>query len=225
MTEDELQEIVSNHPHLYHMAEEGSWQSIRQYGLLSTTALLDLYQIEGEERETIERRRRPVSVSVNRTGLGMAVIRDQKPLTDASLTRALEDGLTPEDWYRLLNGKTFFWFKKSRLETFLCAGNYARIYHDVLIVDTESLVERHRERITLSPMNSGCSVPFVHKRGLSTFRRISDYPYADRKRRGLEPVVELVVDHAVPDIEEFTLRVDSMACNNTPRTIWRRGDP
>ena len=107
------------------MAEEGSWQSIRQNGLLSTTALLDLYEIAGEEREIIEGRRRPVSVSVNRTGLGMAVIRDQKPLSDASLTKALENGLTPADWYRLLNGKTFLWFKKSRLDTFLCAGNYA----------------------------------------------------------------------------------------------------
>lgn len=225
MTEDEFQEIVSIHPHLYHMAEEGSWQSIKQNGLLSTTALLDLYEIEGEEREIIEGRRRPVSVSVNRTGLGMAVIRDQKPLSDASLTKALENGLTPTDWYRLLNGKTFFWFKKSRLETFLCAGNYAGTYHEVLIVDTESLVKQHINRITLSPMNSGCSIPFVHKRGLSTFRRISDYPYANRKSRGLEPVVELVVDYAVPDIKEFVLRVDFMACNKTPRTIWRQGDP
>jgi hypothetical protein len=41
------------------MAEVGTWLSIRERGLLSTSALLDLYGIEGEERRRIESCNRP----------------------------------------------------------------------------------------------------------------------------------------------------------------------
>jgi hypothetical protein len=43
---------------LYHMAEDGSWESIRQIGLLSTSALLDRFEVEGERRYAIESTRR-----------------------------------------------------------------------------------------------------------------------------------------------------------------------
>lgn len=68
---------------LYHMAERGSWDSIRQHGLLSTTALLDLYGVKGAERDFIEARRRPTSVTLTSAQLGSSVIRDQKPMDDA----------------------------------------------------------------------------------------------------------------------------------------------
>ena len=45
MTETELEELLSDCPTLYHMAEDRSWPSIRHRGLLSTTALLDLYGV------------------------------------------------------------------------------------------------------------------------------------------------------------------------------------
>lgn len=39
---------------------------------------------------------------------GTAVIRDQKPMDDKGLTRALRDGLMPCGSYQILNGKVFF---------------------------------------------------------------------------------------------------------------------
>ena len=44
-------DLLEHYPRLWHMAEDGSFKSIRKNGLLSTTALLDLYGISGEERE------------------------------------------------------------------------------------------------------------------------------------------------------------------------------
>lgn len=220
MTELELQELIGHHPVLYHMAAQHSWPSIRCRGLLSTSALLDLYEIGGGERERIETAHRPKSVEIRHPTLGRAFVRDQKPMSDSRLRIALEDGLTPMDWYRILNQRTFFWLTLRRLKTFLCARSYAQDWHDVLIVETTALLNAYRDRIVLSPMNSGCTVPIAHPRGLRTFLRIDDYPYGERKRKRLEPVVELAVDHGIADIERFVLRVDSMSCNGEPRAIW-----
>ena len=50
----------------------------------------------------------PESVAITHPVEGTAVIRDQKPMTDEGLRRALETGLSPTDWYRILNTKAFF---------------------------------------------------------------------------------------------------------------------
>src|SRR4051812_10996812 len=111
MTVDEL---IKHYPVLFHMAESGSWPSVMRHGLLSTSALLDLCGINGNERERIESERRPDSVSITGREFGPAVIRDNKPMSDAGLLRSL-DGYTPREWYRLLNGFVFFWTRQERL--------------------------------------------------------------------------------------------------------------
>jgi hypothetical protein len=74
VTPTELDELLSDCPVLYHMAEHGSWPSIRERGLLSTTTLLDLYGIKGKERQRIESERRPVGVPLAHSALPRAVI-------------------------------------------------------------------------------------------------------------------------------------------------------
>ncbi len=206
VTDAELAELLRDCPTLYHMAERGSWPSIREHGLLSTSALLDLYGAQGAERAAIEGQRRPGPVTIERPAFGRAVIRDQKPMSDAGLRRCLTDGLTPEDWYRLLNGKVFFWLTRARLLRLLNAGPYRNAEHDVLELDTASLVAAYREAITLSPINSGTTMRFPVARGRATFLPIGEYPYAywrTKRPRG-ERVVELAVEGGVPDILRFT---------------------
>src|SRR5262245_60128665 len=111
----DVRELIERYPRLYHMAEDGAWPSIERHGLLSTSALLDLYGVDGAERVTIESSHRPDSIEINRDGLGTAVVRDQKPMSDAGLARCLQDGLSPEEWYRILNNKSFFWLTERRL--------------------------------------------------------------------------------------------------------------
>lgn len=209
MTEAELEELITNCPTLYHMAERGSWESIKRYGLLSTSALLDHYSVEPPKRTEIERQHRPESVEVTGDGLPRAVVRDQIPMSDAGLRRALPDRLSPADWYKLLNAKAFFWLSEERLHRLTNARAYRDEEHDVLEVDTRSLIESHRDAIWLCPINSGCTKPMPHPRDETIFARISDYPYAHwRKRRGRrERVVELAVDHSVADIRDHVRRV------------------
>jgi hypothetical protein len=92
-------DLVEIYPRLWHMAEDGSWDSIRERGLLSTTALLDLYSVNGPTRISLESTQRPQSVSISRVGLPDAVIRDQKPMSDAALKECLLDGIEPAEWY------------------------------------------------------------------------------------------------------------------------------
>ena len=83
------------------MSEAGSWESIRKHGLLSTTALLDLYEISGTKRFRIESTLRRKSIRVEHPVCGAAVIRDQGALCDKpSLGICLEDcleGTTPKN--------------------------------------------------------------------------------------------------------------------------------
>src|ERR1700689_802370 len=154
------------------MAEKGSWSSICKHGLLSTSALLDLYKVEGAERAKIENVRRPKGVSLTAPGLPGAVVRDQLPMDDAGLRRCLPAHIEPADWYRLLNNKVFFWLTRERLLVLLGAGAYRKEPHDVIEVRSRPLVEAYFEKIWLCPMNSGCTKPFPHPRDEQTFRRV-----------------------------------------------------
>ncbi len=224
MTEAELDELQRDCPTLYHMAERGSWPSIRRHGLLSTSALLDLHGIRGAERDRLEARRRPDAVLVQGPGLEPATIRDQGPMDDPSLRRCLDPGLEPSDWYRLLNGRVFFWPSPARLRRLLHARPYRGAAHDVLELDTAALVTAWRPAITLSAINSGATRPFPVSRGLATFLPIADYPYAAwraRRPRG-ERVVELAVAHGVPDVERFVRRVVRMGAGRDDEILFER---
>ncbi|WP_416357530.1 DUF7002 family protein [Aureimonas phyllosphaerae] len=224
MSEDELSELIRDCPVLYHMAAAGSWPSIRQHGLWGTSALLDLFEVTGDARRALEARR-PASVEIRHPRLGRAVIRDQKPMSDRSLAACLEDGLAPADWYAILNAHAFFSLTRARLLRMLNAGSYRAEAHDVIEVDTASLVSAHRSRITLAAINSGFAQRRAVPRGRSTFLGIDDYPYAEWKRRRArgERVVELAVEPGVPDIASHARRVVRMQGGAELETLWLRG--
>lgn len=217
-------ELARRYPRLYHMAEVDSWPSIQRHGLLSTTALLTLFDLKGAARDRIESAHRPTSVPINHERYGQAVVRDQIPMRDADLRRCLRDGLTPAEWYRILNGKVFFWVTEERLETLLSARAYRDRTHTVLVLETQTLVEDHLEHVLLSPMNSGCTIPFARPRGRETFRALSDYPFEARRRgAGINAVVELAVEQGVYNVEKYAIEVREQKAGRKGRVIWRRG--
>jgi len=168
-----VNELVRYYPRVYHMANAGTWESIRQRGLLSTSALLDLFGIAGNERYRIESCHRPKSVEITHPQHGSVVIRDQAPMRESTLRRCLV-GMRPQQWYELLNRKTFFWVTESRVHTLLTARLYRKKEHTVITVDTASLVAQHRDRATLSPINSGSTLYNPPRRGPHTFSTIAD---------------------------------------------------
>jgi hypothetical protein len=216
------EDLVAYYPRLFHMAEAGTWPGIRKQGLLSTTALLDVFGINGEERFKIESCQRPQCVSISHSSLGVAVIRDQKPMSDSALKKCLQN-MEPQEWYETLNRRGFFWLTRERLLNLLSARAYRNREHCVLTLDTARMVERHHCRITLSPINSGCTVPNPQPRGHQTFLPIASYPFDDwvtKRRNSRQAVVELAVDYSVPDIEALVVRVDRMKSGEILDTIW-----
>ena len=146
----------------YHMAEAANWESIQRLGLLSTSALLDAARMSASERERIASTWRP-----NHTRLTSGVeIRDQRPMPPATLERCLV-GMTPVDWYRLVNARVFFWFDFDRLNRQRAACSHRE--QVVLVVDVERLIARYADRMALTPINSGNARRRPATRGRATF--------------------------------------------------------
>jgi hypothetical protein len=111
----ELIELKRAYRLAWHAAEAGTWPRIRHQGLLSTTALLDLYGIDGPERRMLESQRRPRPHVISSPDRGSAVIRDQRSLQVGPLDVALAgSGLTVSDWCLELNRRVFFWLSESQ---------------------------------------------------------------------------------------------------------------
>lgn len=202
--------IAARWPRLYHMAEAGSWLSIQEHGLRSTTALLDLFEIDGPEREAIETARRPESVQVHHPVHGTAWIRDNKPINETVLRRTLV-GISERDWYRSLNGRVFFWLSEDRLTRLRNAPPYRSRPHDILVFSTERLLAAHAADVELSPLNSGAVHPSAnYPRGAGTFRDIETYPWTDRLSISpAEPIVELTVRYIVSDAKSLVIDVST----------------
>ena len=206
MTEDDL---IRYFPQLYHMTADGAWPSIHRHGLLSTSALLDLLGKSGDERECLESEQRPRSIPLH-GDQGAPVLRDQRPLNRGLLEKHLI-GMIPEQWYRLLNSKVFFFPSLERLQGLLNGSQYRSEIHTVLTVDTRELVRRHRNRITLSRINTGAMLHGGSPRGVGTFRSIQGFPFeaGDKGPGGISAqLAEVAVSRAVPDIAELVVRVE-----------------
>ena len=153
------------------------------------------------------------------------MIRDQRPLNRANLEKVLR-GMTVPQYCRLLNGMTFFWATEAHLNRLLGARMYRGKPHDVLTVDTKTLVRDHTDRITLSPINSGATISQNGERGRDTFKSIADYPFEVHRKKRPEPLVELAVEYEVGNIRRHVVRVERRHGSKTLETVWeRRGRP
>lgn len=216
-------DLIKHFPRVWHMAEDGSFESIKKHGLLSTSSLLDLYGIEGEERSALESHRRAESVTIAREGLPKAIIRDQKPMTESALKKCLAIDVTANEWFEILNGRSFFWLSRERLRGLLGARAYRGRPQTVLTVDTASLLNAHRGRIELSPINSGSTIYKPQPRGRDTFLSVADYPFDERRetRSVDKSVVELVVREGVPDISDHLIAAHTIY-KGIQKELWRR---
>ena len=151
-------DLLRLYPRLFHMAEDGSWPSIRRHGLLSTSGLVDAWGVEAEQRTHLVSEVRRESVPIAHADRGTVVLRDQKPIHLDALAEALTD-MSVSEWLEHLNARTFFFLQPERLATLLGARSYRRRPHLVLTVDTASLLRVHESRVELCRINSGFAQP------------------------------------------------------------------
>lgn len=205
----EVKDLAARYPTFFHMAERDTWPSIKENGLLSTSAVLDRYNVQGQRRVELEEGHRPTKIRIGDAENGI-VLRDQIPMPPARLADALVDGTTPAQWYRFLNGRVFLWAQKKRLLGLLQARHYRNLEHDVLTIDAAALLDDYSDKVWLCRMNSGNTWPMPHRRGMDDFKRIHDYPMRARGGAPAKEVVEVVVDYAVPDISKYVVQVSRM---------------
>jgi hypothetical protein len=217
------EDLISIFPRLFHVTDGGAWLSIRAHGLLSTSALLDLYGVKGPARSPFESERRARGMILKRAGLPDTLLRDQSPMSDKALVGCLTDGMTPLDWYRTLNAKVFFWTSEQRLQRLLTAKAGRDVTQLVLTLDTRSVVGRYRSRILLSGMNTGSTVRRPLPRGPRTFLSIADFPYEERRRTrsASDALVELTVPSAMQDTMDHLIAAE-LAGPDGRVDIWRR---
>jgi hypothetical protein len=153
-------------------------------------------------------------------------VRDQKPLPEEALRRCLV-GMTPSEWYALINSKVFFWLDVDRLNRQRAACEPRP--QVVLEVDTIRLVACHSERIALSRINTGnvrrrpaqrgrCTfVPYrvwVESGWLSEMEALGIF----RDRTSGSPV-ELTVSQGVPDIMRYVVAIHRLRPGESFRPV------
>jgi hypothetical protein len=201
--------LIARYPRIFHMAEAGSWESIQERGLLSASATLDLFEVTGQKRAAYESEQRQSMMSVLPERADRIVLRDQKPMPPDRLQRALTDGTSPAEWYALINCKVFFWAQEHRLLTLLNARDYRHKEHDVLTVNSDTLIRQYASRTRLCHMNSGNTWPMPHARDVGVFQPIDTYSTRPNGAPRKE-VVEVVVEYSVPDIAKHVVEVRRM---------------
>lgn len=211
MTPDEF---VQRYSQVFHVTAPGSWPNIEALGLLSTSALLDLYGVPKDERVPLEERRRPDPYPLFDPRYGQAVLRDQHPLSESKLEGCLT-GMTVPQWLRLLNGRVFFWVGRDRLKKLLKA--YGGEEHEVITFDSARLLKSHGTRVELSPINSGSTLHRPVPRGSRTFRPLSIYETVEKGAP-----VELTVLYSVPDARDLAERVELFAGPERLQELWVR---
>jgi hypothetical protein len=196
--------------HIYHLTEAANLPFIRRDGLLSTKALLDMACVRGNERDRLECCQRLEHMELPNG----VYLRDQKPMPAYALNNCLV-GMTPSEWYTLINSKVFFWLDVDRLNRQRGAGEPRP--QVVLKVDAKRLLAQYAEQIALSPINTGYALRLPVKRGRCTFVPYSvwvdsgwssetDGLGTPSRRRSHRPV-ELTIADAVSDIMGFVVGV------------------
>ncbi len=140
----ELAELLQVSPTLYHMAERGSWPASSATACSARPRCSTCSTVQRRPPRRHRAPHRPAGVTLRHPVHGTAVVRDQKPMSDAALQRCLTGGMTPADWYARLNGKVFFWLSRPRLLRLLGGRAYRGAEHDVLELDAAALVAAHR---------------------------------------------------------------------------------
>ena len=197
--------------HVYHLLEAVNWPSIQEHGLLSACTLLQRHGLPVEGAGELVMTQRPGLVPLSPE----VTLRDQLPMPPGALARCLV-GMTPGEWYQLLNQRVFFWWGQERLERHLhaCSGRPQVL----LTLPTAPLLEQYGAQASVTPINTGNARRHPARRGRATFVAYQEWlaqgwrseaealgtPLRPRRH----PPAELTILHGVPNAMALVQKVE-----------------
>lgn len=200
--------------YVYHLAEEANWLSIEEHGLLPAETLISSALPAEPDGFGLVRAQRPRHTVLS-TGVH---IRDQKPMPAKALASCLV-GLTPPEWYALINAHVFFWFDPARLNR--QRGACRARPQVVAIVRTAELLEQFAPVIFLTPFNVGyalrkparrCEASLVPYNVWSSSRWLTETQATGCKPRSRKhPPAELLVRGPIPRFERLVKSLVKLA--------------
>lgn len=201
-------DLASRYPHLFHITTPGAWESIRKHGLLSTSRILDLFEVENSYRYVLESKRREKEVPLYHSQHGSLILNDHQPLSESALLKCLDDGLLPENWLNILNARVFFWPTEEHLQQHLNARFNRNRSREIIVIDAFKLAKDYAANMELSPINSGSTIRKPARRSLKTFTPLLQYPFEEwRKLRGQQDNIrEVTVRGAILNIEKYVIK-------------------
>jgi len=184
----DLELLSQKRPFLYHLTSKSNLRSITSSRtLLSTSVLLEQADDHGVNSYLRSRRKDHLPIEI---GGRKILIRDQRPLSEKALPKCLEGGLTPEDYYELLNNRVFLWATLTRL----CRHHDRYRSEDpVLMRFPTTEILRLNPNVEFSRLNSGATRAnsylggIAPRRGRETFKLAEDYGH------GISSIVEVTV--------------------------------
>ena len=209
------EEFARRIPRLFHVTDREAWPLIERHGLLSADALIDRFTPK-ERRDALKGTRRAEPLLLHEAAGERAMLNDNKPLHFPLLAPALRDGLTPEAWLRLLNGRVFLWPRLERGSGFLHAGRRGGREKLLLTFDALRFAETHYERIDIAPINTGSATRRPTPRGHAIFTPIAQTTWNEWRhlrapeKRTPDTVAEVSVRGDVPDAMSL------LACDPEP---------
>jgi hypothetical protein len=203
---------------VYHLAEAANWPTIERCGLKCAAELLAESGLGATQRRRYGREQRP-----SHTTLPNGVqIRDQRPMPRAALAGCVK-GMSPEDWYALINTHVFFWLDPERLDRQRQACEPRP--QMVLTFDAAELMATHRDRVFLTPINTGSARRRPAVRGAASFVPLQTWATSgwnsEAKALGTtprarsQPPAEFTIVGSLPDAMRFVLRVTPLAAGES----------
>ncbi|MEO0767741.1 MAG: hypothetical protein AAFY75_17170 [Pseudomonadota bacterium] len=184
----------------------GAYRGIHRHGLLTAQEAAD------RAGQPLPATPRPTALNITLPDSTPVWITDNKPLSFKKLAPVLDDNLSPQDWFAMLNTRVFFWPDRK-----LGAGNLkARIsrgYHsEWQIYDTAKLLAPIWDRAEIAPINTGSTIHQPARRGLATFAQLEGLDFqAWRKSRGKsrpDKIKEVTVRGSIPHAGDALLSIE-----------------
>jgi hypothetical protein len=174
----DLKLLPQKRPYLYHLTSKSNLPSIvSTKTLLSTSVLLGQADDPSVNSHLRVRRKNILQIEI---GGRPVLIRDQRPLSEKALLKCLDGGLSPEDYYELLNDRVFLWVTLPRL-----SRHHDRYVSEdpVLLRFSTAAILQLNPNVEFSRINSGATRAnsrlggIASRRGRATFQLAEDYVY------------------------------------------------